>query len=184
MGTCGIFSSDEIAYLDGINDGDTTIKGVMNPEGTATTVTGSASVTSCNNDISVSIRVVANLKLCAYYLKHMERVQRKPVANSINLNFVHSYRDKQRYEVSFKNTAEEPVINDKDFPGTRETIKEYLSSQYGGTGGTLDYVLRPDIAVKPEYEDPVEGYDTFDQYMTARAPHTERAFVENRRKVW
>jgi hypothetical protein len=30
-GTCGIDSLDEIAYLDGIDDVDTTIKGVMNP---------------------------------------------------------------------------------------------------------------------------------------------------------
>jgi hypothetical protein len=39
-GTCGINSLDEIAYLDGIDDVDTTIKGVTNPGGTVTTVTG------------------------------------------------------------------------------------------------------------------------------------------------
>jgi hypothetical protein len=32
-GTCGIDSLDDIAYLDGIDDVDTTIKGVTNPEG-------------------------------------------------------------------------------------------------------------------------------------------------------
>jgi hypothetical protein len=93
---------DEIAYLDGINDVDTTIKGVTNPVGNVTTGTGtgSAAVTSRNNGIPVSIRSVSNLKLCVYYLKHMERVQRKTVANSINLTLVHSYRDQQRHEVS------------------------------------------------------------------------------------
>jgi hypothetical protein len=34
-GTCGINYLDEIAYLDGIDDVDTTIKGVTNPGGTA-----------------------------------------------------------------------------------------------------------------------------------------------------
>jgi hypothetical protein len=63
-GTCGIDSLDEIAYLDGIDDVDTKIKGVTNPGGTVTTGTGETSVTSCNNGISVSIRAVANLKLC------------------------------------------------------------------------------------------------------------------------
>jgi hypothetical protein len=72
--TCGIDSLDEIAYLDGIDDMDTTIKGVTNPGGTVTTGTGSAAVTSLNNGIPVSIRAVANLKLCVYYLKYMERV--------------------------------------------------------------------------------------------------------------
>jgi hypothetical protein len=163
MGTCGIDSLDDIAYLDGIFDADTTIKGVTNPGGKVTTGTWSAAVTSHNNGIPVSIRAVANLKLCVYYLKHMERVQRKPVSNSINLTLVRSYRDQQWHELSFKKTAEEPVINDKDWPITLETIKEYLDFQYGGTGATLDYVVRPDIAVNPEYEDPVEGYDTVDQ---------------------
>jgi hypothetical protein len=73
------------------------------------------------------------------------------------------------------------VINDKEWPRMLETIKEYLSSQYGGTGATLDYVVRPDIAVKLEYEDSAEGYGTVDQEITTRAPHTGRAFVIDRR---
>jgi hypothetical protein len=160
---CCIDSLDEIAYLDGIDDVDTAIKGVTNPGGIVTASTGSAAVTSCNNGIPVSIRAVANLKLCVYYLKHMERVQRKPVVNTINLMFVHSYRDQQWNEASFKKTTEEPVINDKDWPRTLETIKESLAFQYGAAGATLDYVVRPDIAVKPESEHHVEGYDTVDQ---------------------
>jgi hypothetical protein len=48
----------------------------------------------------------------------------------------------------------------------------------------LDYVVRPDIAVKPESEDPAEGYDTVDQEMTARAPHTIQAFVNDMCNVW
>jgi hypothetical protein len=65
-----------------------------------------------------------------------------------------------------------------------ETIKEYLASQYGGAGTALDCVVRLDIAVKPEAEDSAEGYDTMDQEMTTRAPHTGRAFVDDRCKVW
>jgi hypothetical protein len=45
MGTCGIDSLDEIAYLDGIDDVDTTIKEVMNLGGMVTTGTGSAAFT-------------------------------------------------------------------------------------------------------------------------------------------
>jgi hypothetical protein len=125
-----------------------------------------------NNGIPVSIRDVASLKLCVYYLKHMEIVQRKPVVNTINLVLLCSYRDQQRHEVSFKKTVEEPVINDKDWSQTLETTKEYLASQYGGTWANLDYVVRPDIEVKVEGEYPADGYDTEDQKMTARAPHT------------
>jgi hypothetical protein len=77
-GTCGIDSLDEIAYLDGIDDIDTTIKGVTNLVGTVTTGEESSRVTARNNGITVSIRAVENLKLCVYYLKHMERVFANP----------------------------------------------------------------------------------------------------------
>jgi hypothetical protein len=55
------------------------------------------------------------------------------------------------------------VVSDKDWPRNLETLKEDLASQYGGDGATLCYVLWQDIEVKPEAEDPVEGYDTVDQ---------------------
>jgi hypothetical protein len=183
-GTCGMDSLDEIAYLDGIDDVDTMIKGVTNPGGNVTTGTGTSRVTSRSNGITVSIRALANLKLCVYYLKHIERVHREPVPSAINLVLVRSYRDQQRHEVGFKKTAEEPEINEKDWPRTLEKIREYLASQYGVTGATLDYVLRAEIAVKPEEEDPPENYETVDQEMTARAPHTGCPFVNDRRKVW
>jgi hypothetical protein len=130
-GTCGINSLDEIAYLDGIGDVDTTIKGVMNPGGTMSTGTGVTAVTLRNNGIPVYIMAVSNMTPCVYYLKHMERVQRQPIANAINLVLVRSYRDQQQHEVGFKKTAEEPVINDKDWPQTLEKFKEYLASKYG-----------------------------------------------------
>jgi hypothetical protein len=123
MFTCGINFLDEIAYLDGIDDVDTTIKGVTNPGGTVMTGTGIAMVTSHNNGIPVSIRAMANLKSCVYYLKHMERVQGRPVANAIKLILVCSYRDQHWHEVGFKKTAEAPVINDKEWPRTLESIR-------------------------------------------------------------
>jgi hypothetical protein len=117
-GTCGIDSLDKIAYLDGIEVVDTAIKGVTNPGGTVTTGEGTSRFTLRNNGIPVSIRAVDKLKLCVYYLKYMERVQRKPVPNAINLVLVRSYWDQQCHEVGFKKTAEEPEINDKDWPRT------------------------------------------------------------------
>jgi hypothetical protein len=150
------------------------IKIVMSPGGTIITGSGATSVTSRNNGIPVSIRAVANLKLCVYYMKHMERVQRKPAVNTINLVLVRIYHNQQINEASFKKTAEEPVINGKNWTMTLETIKEYLVYQCGGTGDTLDYVVRPDIAVKPEAEDPAEGYTTMDQDDHEGAPHRMR----------
>jgi hypothetical protein len=57
-------------------------------------------------------------------MKHMERIQRQPVANAINLVLVCIYRNQQRHEVGFKKKAEEPEINEKYWPRTLEKIKE------------------------------------------------------------
>jgi hypothetical protein len=84
----------------------------------------------------------------------MERVQRQSIVNTINLTLVPSYWDQQRHEAIFKKKAEDPMINDKDWHRTLETIKEYMAYQYGESGATLDYVVRPDITVKAEAEDP------------------------------
>jgi hypothetical protein len=105
-GTCRINSLDEIAYLNIIDNVDTTIKGVTNLGGMVMIRTGVTAVTSRNNGMYVSIRTVANLNICVIYLKHMERVQCQPVANEINLVLVRSYRDQQRHEVGFKKTVE------------------------------------------------------------------------------
>jgi hypothetical protein len=56
-----------------------------------------------------------------------------------------------------------------------EKIKEYLASQYGVTGATLDYVVHPDTADKPEAEDPADVYETVDQEMMAITPYTGRS---------
>jgi hypothetical protein len=88
-------SLEEIAYLDGVDDVDTMIKGVTISGGTVTTGSREIEVNSLNNGIPVSIRAFSNLKLFVYYLKNMEIVQRKPMANTINLALVRSYRDQQ-----------------------------------------------------------------------------------------
>jgi hypothetical protein len=111
---CGIHFLKEITYLNGDDDVENTFKGVTIPGGTATVGTGNTTVTSRNNGIPVSIRDVANLKLCVYYLKHMERVQRKPTVTAIDLELVCGYLDQHRYEAIFKNTTVEPMINQKD----------------------------------------------------------------------
>jgi hypothetical protein len=64
------------------------------------------------------------------------------VVTNIDLELVGGYRDQHRYEANFKKNMVEPVINENDYSHTLENIKEYLASQYGGTGATLDYVSK------------------------------------------
>jgi hypothetical protein len=114
----------------------------------------------------------------------MERVQQVPTAASITLEVVCGYREQQRYEDSFKKTAVEPEINDKDWSRTMESIREYLAAQHGAKGSTLDYMIRQEVEVKPHASDPSDNYDTVNLEMNARAPHTGRTFQDDKHKVW
>jgi hypothetical protein len=80
-------------------------------------------VTTPNVGLQLSLRAENNLKLCVYFLKHMERVQCVPTVASIMLEVVRGYREQQRYEEKFKKNAVEPEINTKYWPRTMESIR-------------------------------------------------------------
>jgi hypothetical protein len=113
---CNMDSLDEVKWIDGEDDVENMIKRVNLPGGTHTVGTETEAVTTPNVGLKLSLRAEKNLKLCVYYLKHMERVQYVPMAASITLKVVRGYCEQQRYEEKFKKTAVEPEINDKDLP--------------------------------------------------------------------
>jgi hypothetical protein len=176
---CNVDSLDEVKSMDGEDDVENMIKQVNRPGGMFTVGSGADSLATPNVGLQVSLRAESNLKLCVYFLKHMERVQRVPTAASIMLEVVRGYREQQRYEEKFKKTAVEPEINDKYWPRTMESIREYLIAQYGAKGSTLDYVIRQEVEVRPHASDPSENYDTVDLEMT-----TGRTFQDDKHKVW
>jgi hypothetical protein len=182
-GTCGIDSLDEIAYLDGIEDVNMMIKGVTKWEG------------------------LWRQEVEPQELLHVTMGYLSPSEQWLTWNFVYIiWNTWKGFSVSlltmqstwfwFTVIATNNVMKlvsrrqQKNLKLITKIgqgpwkIKEYFASQYGVTGATLDYVVRPDIAVKPEAEDPAENYETVDQEMMAIAPHTGRSFVDNRRKAW
>jgi hypothetical protein len=120
---CNVDSLDEVKWMDGEDDVENMIKRVNRPDGTFTVGSGIDAVKTSNVGLQVSLRDDNHLKLCIYFLKHMERVQRVPTAASITLEVVRGYREQQRYEDKFKKTAVEPEINDKDWHRTMESIR-------------------------------------------------------------
>jgi hypothetical protein len=154
---CNVDSLDEVKFMDGKDDVENMIKRVNRPGGTFTVGSGNGAVTTPNVGLHVSLRADNNLKLCVYFLKHMERVQRLPTSASITLEVVQGYREQQWYEDKFNKTAVDPEINDKDWPRNMKSIREYLAAQYGAKGSTLDYVIRQESGVKPHASDPSEN---------------------------
>jgi hypothetical protein len=85
---CNVDFLDEVKWIDGEDDVENMIKRVNRPGGTFTVGSGADAVKKPNVGLQVSLRVGNNLKLCVYFLKHMERVQRVPNAASITLEVV------------------------------------------------------------------------------------------------
>jgi hypothetical protein len=86
---------------------------------------------------SVSIRAEINLKLAVFYLRHQSRISRIVAPASVALAVVRSLRSTKEYEKNFKVTAEQTVINEKDWPRTMEATHELFGSVLGGNWGAF-----------------------------------------------
>jgi hypothetical protein len=87
-------------------------------------------------------------------------------------------RSTKEYEGNFKFTADQPMINEKDWPRTMEAIREFFGSVLGGTGVPLAYVVRENVEIPPG-TDPSEGYITVAEEMIARAPHGNQVYAND-----
>jgi hypothetical protein len=82
----------------------------------------------------------------------------------------------------FKVTAEQPVINKKDWQRTMEALCEFFGSILGETSVPLAYVIRENVEIPPD-TDPSEGYITVAEEMIARAPHGNQAYANDSMEV-
>jgi hypothetical protein len=82
----------------------------------------------------VSSRAETNLKLEVFYLHHQAHISRIVVPASFALIVVSSLRSTKEYEENFKVAADQPVINEKDWPRTMEAILELFGSVLGEQG--------------------------------------------------
>jgi hypothetical protein len=144
-------------------------KHVNRPGGTTTVGTDYAAVTTPHDGYDVSIRVESNMKLCVFYLEHQERVFHKRTMDLIDLALVHSFRDWQKWEETFKMTTVEPMINDTDWP--------QVVSIMGAMGAPLTYVIVVDSIMTPAATDPVKSYLMVHQEMTYHALHKGESFI-------
>jgi hypothetical protein len=96
---------------------------------------------------SVSVRDETNLKLAVFYLHHQARISRIVAPASVAITVVRSLRSTKEYEENFKVTAEQLLINEKDWPMTMEAIREFFGSILGETGVPLAYVVRENVKI-------------------------------------
>jgi hypothetical protein len=75
---CNVDSLDKVKWMDGEDDVGNMIQRVNRSGGTVTIGTCNEAEKTPNVGLQVYIRAENNLKICVYFLKHMERVQRVP----------------------------------------------------------------------------------------------------------
>lgn len=144
--------------------------------------------------VSVSLRAENNLKLACFYLRHQDRIHRDSVTNNITLVTVRALRALREHESNYDNPSEPPTIDDKNWPKTMEAIREYLASSLGSSSKLpLAYIIRDDMIVPAAAGDPATNYDTNEEEMIARAPHTTNNlengdktdhYIEDNTEVW
>jgi hypothetical protein len=96
------------------------ITGLMIVEGAAQ---GNPGPLVANPGHSMFIRADTYLKLAVFYLRHQARISIIVAPASVALTAVRYLRSTKEYEEHFKVTAEQPVINEKDWPRTMEEIR-------------------------------------------------------------
>jgi hypothetical protein len=136
-----------------------------------------------NPGYSVSIRADSNPNVAFFYPRHQSWISRIVAPASVALTVVRSLRSTKEYKENFKVTAEQPVINEKDWPRTMEEIRELFGSVLGEIGVPLAYVIHENVEIPPD-TDPSEGYITFSEEMIARATHGNQAYPNDSMKVW
>jgi hypothetical protein len=131
---------------------------------------------------AIPIRAEQNIKLAAYYVRHMiDRISRPVTIADIDVTAVRGVREMKDAEDQYVKPDVKPTLDDKNWPKTFEAINDYFTRVRGEGGLPLRYVIRPLQAVTPEADDPAENYATNSVLeMIQRAPHfaTAPAYTE------
>ena len=142
-----------------------------------------------NPGIAVSMVAENNLKLCSYFLHFQDRTSRTVAAAGNDRDAVRALKDYKLWEETHED-VEAPEINPRDWPRTIEAIEEWLRGHLGVTKIPLAYVVREEIEVLPEADDPEANYTSKQDHLIARAPIQTAAgaktatYLSDNSRVW
>jgi hypothetical protein len=189
----GMDSCKELCYLT-----DDKVEGlcqvVQKPGGTIpnpnAAVAGQPAVIS-NPGTVILKRAENNLKLACHFICHYAHISHAVVVAMITLNGVRAMHPlKQQEEDHEDPEPPENLINAKDWPKTFEGLLEYFRTCLGATKIPLVYVIRDNIEVPAEADDPATNYLMPQDKMIARAPIQDAAgifmahYITDQETVW
>jgi len=134
-----------------------------------------------NPGIPISLKAQVNIQLLCKHLRYKTNVGRTVGADpaSITLEIVRRLEDYKKWEKTHED-PEAPTIefNKTSWPRIMDTITEYLRDCLGSTKIPLAYIVRDDVDVPDEAEDPDiwtadSKYSTIQDELVRRAPHKD-----------
>ena len=135
-----------------------------------------------NPGIPVSLRAEKSLKLAVYWIRQQEKVTRDVTPADIVMDVFRSICEVRDTNRAYVAPTVFPVINDKDWPKTIETLAELLDSFFGETKIPLRYVVRKTVALT-EGDDLRPAYPTIAAEMIRRETHDSTVYHSDNRKV-
>ena len=128
-----------------------------------------------NNGTPVSLVAENNLKLAVFYLKYMNRVSRPVPICEVTVLKINTVASLYKFERYYEPKEGAMAINAKNWVKTMEDMYEFLYQRFGTTSkNPLAYETRESTEVKPTEDDPVTNYDTQEDELIARIPHSNK----------
>ena len=135
-------------------------------------VAGAGGVLAPDHGHQISARAEQNLKLMGYWLRHQRRISRTAAPGDITLATVRAIKRLYQFEKDYEEPDVDFEVDDRDWPRTIEALDEYLLSVLGVSGLPLAYVTRKDQEALPEGDEGPDEFDTLEDEMVKRGPHT------------
>jgi hypothetical protein len=124
--------------------------------------------------IMVSQRTETNMQLASCTVTHHNRISRTTNIGAMNPTSIRRLRElKTKEEARVSEAPPPPTIDNKDWPKTMDSLRDYFTSVLGETKAPLAYVIRENEAVPPEADDLATNYDKPENEMIARMPHKD-----------
>ena len=143
-----------------------------------------------NNGTPVALVEEKNLKLAVFYLKYMNQVSRPVPVREVTVLNINTAASLYKFERDYEPKEGAMVINSKNWVKTLEDMYEFLYQRLGTTSKKpLAYVIRESPEVKPTADDPVTNYDTQEDELIDRIPHSNTTgatvdYKSDNRAVW
>jgi hypothetical protein len=140
-----------------------------------------------NPGIKVGHRALTNLKTASFVARHLIRTSRPldSPATVLTLATLASLHGLKEAEDAYVHPPAIPTLTKIDrIRGHIEDIDAQLLKTLGMGKTPLAYVIRENEAVLAHNIDPPMGYNTIQEEMVARMPHTHPAYREDNIAVW